>query len=123
MPNPTETTFVFAHRFPPQQQKSIPKYAIKEIYWQQTEKDPPPSTPAILLQILQHQYRYAVWSIAETRELNQLPGTLAPASGSDSDPVGYHVADPGCLSRIPDPAIFCIPDPAESYKKRGQNKL
>jgi hypothetical protein len=37
----------------------------------------------------------------------------------------YSVADPGCLSRIPDPDFLPIPDPGSknSNKKRGENKL
>jgi hypothetical protein len=35
------------------------------------------------------------------------------------------VADPGCLSRIPDPDFhpFRIPDPKTSTKERGEKKL
>jgi hypothetical protein len=39
--------------------------------------------------------------------------------------VGGSVADPGCLSRIPDPDFYPsrIPDPKTGRKERGEKKI
>jgi hypothetical protein len=41
------------------------------------------------------------------------------------DSLGCSVADPGCLSRIPDPDFYPsrIPDSKTATKKRGENKF
>jgi hypothetical protein len=41
------------------------------------------------------------------------------------DPIKFSVADPGCLSRIPDPDFYPsrIPDPKTATKERGEKKF
>jgi hypothetical protein len=45
--------------------------------------------------------------------------------GTDPDPSIISVADPGCLSRIPDPDFYPsqIPDPKTATKDRGEKNV
>jgi hypothetical protein len=57
--------------------------------------------------------------------LTDTDSTLIWTKSTKKEKYKFSVADPGCLSRIPDPDFypFRIPDPKTAIKERGEKKF